>query len=329
MSRPAATGSAATAAIDSSAVAGETGVVIVCGPTAGGKSALALAIAERFGGVVINADALQVYRDLRIVTARPDDDAESRVPHRLYGFLDANARCSAGDWRDRALAEIRAAAANGRMPVVTGGTGLYLRALTTGLHRMPSVPADVRAALNARLERDGPAALHAELAENDPETAARLAPGDSQRIVRALEILQHTGRGQTDWQRGAAPDLPEGLRFLTILLAPPRDALYAACDARFLAMLDAGAEDEVRRFADARPPADCPLWKAVGVGPLHRHLAGEIGRDEMIELGQRDTRRYAKRQLTWARHQIIANIEFQEKYSEKIHDKIFSKISIF
>lgn len=307
----------------------DTPVVVICGPTASGKSALALAVAARFGGVVVNADSMQVYRDLRIVTARPGDDDLARAPHRLYGFLGVEEKCSAGRWRDLAIAEIRAAAADGRLPVVVGGTGLYLRALIAGLHQMPPVPATVRDALTARLVGEGSAALHADLAARDPETAARLDPGDRQRVVRALEVLNHTGRGLTDWQRGGPRDAPAGVRFLTILLDPPREALYAACNRRFLDMLAAGALDEVAAFEAARPPADCPLWKAVGVAPLSRHLAGEIGCDRLVELGQRDTRRYAKRQVTWFRHQIIAEMTIQKKFSEIHTDKIFSKISNF
>jgi tRNA dimethylallyltransferase len=306
----------------------ERPVVVVGGPTAGGKSALALAIAEEFGGTVINADSMQVYRDLPILTAQPDPETLSRAPHKLYGVLDAADKCSAGRWRDLAVAEIEAASDAGRVPIVTGGTGLYLRALVSGLHRMPAVPAELRDGLNARLAAEGPAALHAELARDDPETAARLLPSDSQRIVRALEILVHTGRGQSDWQRGAEAEKPAGLRFLTITLLPPRETLYEACNARFADMLDAGAEDELRRFSATAPP-DCPLWKAVGVDPVRRHLAGEIDRDEMIDLGRRDTRRYAKRQLTWLRHQIVTDLPVAEKFSEIRMPEIFSKISIF
>ncbi len=306
----------------------ERPVVVVGGPTAGGKSALSLAIAEKFGGTVINADSMQVYRDLPILTAQPGPETLSRAPHRLYGLLEADDKCSAGRWRDLAVAEIGAASDAGRVPIVVGGTGLYLRALISGLHRMPAVPAEVRARLNARLASEGAPALHAELLRDDPETAERLLPSDSQRIVRALEILVHTGRGQTAWQRGAEAEKPAELRFFTITLLPPRETLYDACNRRFAEMLDAGAEDELRRFS-ANAPADSPLWKAVGVDPVRRHLAGEIAREEMTELGRRDTRRYAKRQLTWLRHQIITDLAVLEKFSEIDEDIIFSKISTF
>ncbi|MEX2453212.1 MAG: tRNA (adenosine(37)-N6)-dimethylallyltransferase MiaA, partial [Rhodospirillaceae bacterium] len=304
-------------------------VILVGAPTAAGKSGLALAIAERFGGTVVNADSMQVYRDLEIVTARPGAAELARVPHRLYGVLDADQPCSAGRWREMALGEIAAATAAGHVPVLVGGTGLYLRALKTGLHPMPAVPGAVRTALNARLAAEGAPALHRDLAARDPETAARLAPGDSQRIVRALEILDHTGRGQSAWQAGRTAGAPPSLRFLTLLLTPPRDELYAACDARFARMLDAGAEAEVARFAGRPGAAESPLMKAVGVAPIRARLAGEIDRDRMMELGRRDTRRYAKRQLTWFRNQIVADLILETKLSENNGDEIFSFISNF
>ena len=304
-------------------------VIVVGGPTAGGKSALALDLAERFDGTIVNADSMQVYRDLDILTARPGAGETGRVPHRLYGFLGADERCSAGRWRDLALREIRKVQAAGRTPIVVGGTGLYLRSLMSGLSPVPQVPRDVRAELEALLEAEGPAALHAVLTERDPETAARLEPGDSQRIVRALEVVLHTGRGITDWQKEGNEGVPEDLRFLTVLLSPLREALYEACDARFETMISRGAVEEVERLIGLAPGADSPLWKAVGVPPIRAMLAGEIDRARMAELGRRDTRRYAKRQLTWFRHQIVADMEIETKYSEINKDQIFSEISIF
>lgn len=304
-------------------------VVVVGGPTASGKSALALAIAEEFGGTVINADSMQVYRDLSILTARPQGPEFDRVPHRLYGILGAGERCSAGRWRSLAEAEIREATAKGRLPVLAGGTGLYLRALMSGLHDMPDVPAEVREGLNARVAAEGAPALHAELAARDPETAARLRPGDSQRVVRALEVLDHTGRGLAAWQAASQAEGAAGLRFLTILLAPPRDALYAACDARFARMLADGAEDEVARFLQTPGATEGPLAKAVGVGPIRAYLSREIGYERMVELGTRDTRRYAKRQLTWFRRQFVSNLTIETKFSEIKLPEIFSFIRSF
>ena len=258
--------------------------------------------------MVINADSLQLYRDLPILTARPGAAEEARVPHRLYGLLASDERRSAGEWRTMALAEIDACAAAGRLPVIVGGSGLYLSALLDGLHRIPPVPRAVRAGLRGRLEAEGPRALHAELAARDPGTAGRIAPGDSQRIVRALEVLSHTGRGLAAWQEAAAREAAPGGAFFTIAVMPPRDVLYAACERRFRGMLAAGAVAEVEAFIAAGPPDGCPLWKAVGVRPIAGLLEGAISEDEMIGLAGRDTRRYAKRQVTWFRNRFGADL---------------------
>ena len=275
--------------------------MVVGGPTASGKSVLALAVAEKFGGTVINADSMQIYRDLEILTARPDAAALRRAPHRLYGVLEADEQCTAGRWRRMALPELLDA----RVPVVVGGTGLYLRALVDGLDEIPEVPNAVRRRLEERLAAEGPAALHRELELRDPETARRLAPGDRQRVARALEVLNHTGRGLAHWQTG---DAAAGeFRFFTIVVMPDRERLFAACDARFRRMVEAGAIEEIRRLADRSGAVGSPLWKAVGAEPIRKFLEGSISRDEMFERAQRDTRRYAKRQITWFRNQVAAD----------------------
>ena len=301
-------------------------MLIIAGPTASGKSSLALAAAREFDGVVINADSMQVYRELRVLTARPSPEDEARAPHRLYGVLPAAERCSAGRWRDMALAEITAAHEAGRLPVVCGGTGLYLRALTDGLSPMPEVAAEIRTFFGARLDREGVAALHAELAVLDPDTAARLKPGDSQRILRALEVLEATGQSLAEWQAGPAEGPPGNLRFATILLAPPRDALYAACDARLAAMLEAGALDEVRQLAAMKLDPALPAMKALGVREFGIHLAGEAEIEWALDAAQMMTRRYAKRQTTWFKNQIVADMVLQTQYSESLTPKIFSFI---
>lgn len=297
-------------------------VLIVAGPTASGKSALAMAVAERFGGVVINADSMQVYRELRILTARPSAEDEARVPHRLYGVLSARETCSAGRWRDMALAEIRAALDRGRFPVVCGGTGLYLKALTEGLSPTPEVPARIRADVRRRLAARGAPALHRELADRDPAMAARLQPGDGQRIARALEILEATGRSLADWQAEPADGPPPGLRFATVLLMPPRDAVYTACDRRLEAMVEAGALDEVRHVVALGLDPALPAMKALGVPELARHVAGVCDLETAVAAAQQATRRYAKRQMTWLRHQIVADIAIEEQFSERLLDGI-------
>jgi tRNA dimethylallyltransferase len=278
--------------------------VLIAGPTASGKSALALAVAEATGGVVINTDSMQVYRDLRIITARPTPEEEARVPHRLYGHCDAAVNCSAGSWvvdAEKALAEARA---QSRLPIFTGGTGLYFKALTQGLSAVPPVPAAVRDDVRARLLRDGVEALHAELTRRDPEAGQRLKPRDQVRIARALEVVEATGRPLKDWHSdGLPPLLPAGDN-VALFLAPERKELYARIDRRFVTMLEAGALEEVAALAERRHDTLVPAQKAHGGPALIRHHSGVITQEAAIGVGQADTRRYAKRQFTWFRHQL-------------------------
>jgi tRNA dimethylallyltransferase len=279
-------------------------VVLIAGPTASGKSALALELAQRTGGVVINADSMQVYRDLRVITARPTRDEDAMVPHRLYGHVDAAVNFSAGAWVGDAALVLAETHAQGRLAIFAGGSGLYFKALTRGLSAVPPIPPDVREAVRARLERDGVEALHAELAQRDPVSAERLKPRDRTRIARALEVVESTGRSLTDWHRdGLPPLLPPGT-FSALFLEPDRDALYARIDARFDAMLTAGALEEVAALAARQLDPLLPAMKAHGVPALIRHLKGEITQVEAAEIGRADTRHYAKRQFTWFRHQL-------------------------
>ena len=278
--------------------------MLIAGPTASGKSALALALAERTRGVIINTDSMQVYRDLRIITARPTVDEEARVPHRLYGHVDAAVNFSAGSWVKDATAALAEARAQNRLPIFTGGSGLYFKALTRGLSAVPPVPSGVREGVRARLEQHGVEALHAELSQRDPLSAERLKPRDRTRIARALEVLEATGRSLTDWHRdGLPPLLPPG-QFRALFLAPERDALYARIDARFDAMLETGALQEVASLGARHLDPLLPAMKAHGVPALLRHLAGEITLRQAAEIGRADTRHYAKRQFTWFRHQL-------------------------
>ena len=278
--------------------------VLIAGPTASGKSALALALARKSGGVIINADSMQVYRDLCVLTARPSAEEETEVPHRLYGHVDAAVNFSAGSWvgdAARVLAEVRA---QQRPPIFVGGSGLYFKALTRGLSAVPPIPGEIREAVRARLDRDGVEALHAELARRDRAYAERLEPRDRSRIARALEVIEATGRSLLDWHREALPPLLAPGTFRALFLAPERDALYARIDARFETMLQHGALEEVARLAARKLDPLLPAMKAHGVPALIRHLEGEIGREEASEIGRADTRHYAKRQFTWFRHQL-------------------------
>jgi tRNA dimethylallyltransferase len=278
--------------------------VLIAGPTASGKSALALELAQKTGGIVINTDSMQVYRDLRIITARPTPAEEADVPHRLYGHVDAAVNFSAGAWVADAAKMLAEARAEQRLPIFVGGSGLYFKALTRGLSAVPPIAAEVRDGVRARLERDGVEALHAELARRDSISAERLKPRDRTRIARALEVVEATGRSLTDWHReGLPPLLPPG-DFRALFLVPERDQLYVRIDARFDAMLGLGALEEVAALASRKLDPLLPAMKAHGVPALIRHLKGEITREEAAEIGRADTRHYAKRQFTWFRHQL-------------------------
>jgi tRNA dimethylallyltransferase len=278
--------------------------VLIAGPTASGKSALALLLAEQTGGIIINTDSMQVYRDLCVITARPTPEEEARVPHCLYGHVDASVNYSAGSYVTDAASVLAEARREGRRPIFIGGTGLYFKALTRGLSAVPPVPDEIRDAVRARLERDGVEALHAELARRDPEAGARLKPRDRTRVARAIEVIEATGRPLADWHReGQPPLLAEG-GYQALFLAPDRDTLYARIDARFDAMLTKGALEEVERLAARRLDPLLPAMKAHGVPALIRYLRGEITRDEAATIGKADTRHYAKRQFTWFRHQL-------------------------
>lgn len=305
-------------------------VIVIAGPTASGKSALAVDLAERHSGVVINADSMQVYRGLEILTSAPDAAMRARAPHRLFGVFNPDQQCSAGEWRDMAMAEIQTAHATGQVPIVVGGTGLYLRTLMAGIAQMPPIPTDIRDDVRASLARDGSVALYRRLRQVDPHSAGRLSAHDGQRICRALEVLEATGRTLTDWQRdGSRPIDLEGLSFLTILLIPPREELYPACDARFCGMLVEGALEEVRHLSELALDPALPAMKALGVPHLLEYLNGEQTLDEARRLGQQATRNYVKRQLTWFSRQIVADIVLESQYNESYLDKIFPKISEF
>jgi tRNA dimethylallyltransferase len=278
--------------------------ILLAGPTASGKSALALRLAGKLNGAVVNADSMQVYRDLRIITARPTPDEEARVPHRLYGHVDAAENYSVGRWCVDAQAAIAEAQGAGRLPILVGGTGLYFKSLLQGLAAVPPIPADIRAAIRGRLAREGAAPLHAELMQRDPATAQRLMPNDRSRISRALEVVLATGRTLSDWHREGMPPGIDAARAIKVFLDVDRAELYHRIEARYDAMVGSGTLDEVRRLAARNLDPSLPAMKAHGVPWLIRHLRGEITLEEAAEGGKRDTRRYTKRQATWFRNQL-------------------------
>jgi len=314
--------------------------VIVTGPTASGKSGLASRLAEAFDGVIINADSMQVYRELAILTARPGMAAMRSISHRLYGVLPGGEPCSAGRWRVMALAEIAAAHADGKLPIVVGGTGLYLRALVEGLSPAPEVPEATRAEAKALHGDLGGEKFHALLATRDPAMAARLHPNDTQRLLRAWEVMAASGRSLAEWQTlGQAGDGGAGwaktpaLDGFWLICKPPRRDLYAACDARFLTMIDDGALDEVRALGALDLDPGLPIMKALGVRELSAHLSGELSLEDAVTQAQQATRNYAKRQMTWMRTQLPSlargpAMHF-EQLSESLCVNIFSEIRRF
>jgi len=278
--------------------------VLIAGPTASGKSALALELAQAFGGEIINADSMQVYRDLRVLTARPSAEEEARAPHHLYGHRDAAENCSVGTWLAdvaQALARVRD---QKRLPIVVGGTGLYFRALTRGLAKIPPTPEPIRAAVRAQLDAVGPEALHAVLKARDPASAERLRPRDHVRITRALEVLEATGRPISQWQQTNLPPALAPDDAIAIFLAPERERLYSRINQRFHDMMDQGAPDEARALLARALDPTLPAMKAHGMPWFARHFAGEISREALVAGAQADTRHYAKRQMTWFRHQL-------------------------
>lgn len=279
--------------------------LLIMGPTASGKSALALAAAQALGGEIVNADSMQVYRDFRILTARPTLEEEARAPHHLYGHIDAGELYSVGRWLSDALAAIATITARGATPIIVGGTGLYFKALTEGLADIPAADPETREALRARAAAEGAPALHAELARRDPATAARLEPNDAPRILRALEVLETTGESISALHASTKAPLARD-QWAGVALTPPREALYTAIDRRFEVMLEAGALEEVRAFAARDLDPALPAMKAHGAPALMAHLRGEMSLADAAEIGQRDTRRYAKRQFTWIAGQMPA-----------------------
>ena len=278
-------------------------VLIIGGPTASGKSGLAVAVAEARSGVVINGDLMQVYRGLPLLTAQPSPADQIKVPHRLYAVLPPAEICSAAHWRDLALAEIRRAQEEDKAPIIVGGTGFYLKTLLQGISPIPDIPPAFRAEAAALQKELGNPRFHQELAKRDPATAAKLDPLNTQRLVRAWEVLLATGKSLAEWQAVPRVGPPEDLRFLTVILQPPRALLYAACNNRFEDMIEKGALEEVQQF-HKQAPADTALSKALGYPELLAHLAEKTSLAEAIKLAQQSTRNYAKRQTTWFRHQI-------------------------
>jgi tRNA dimethylallyltransferase len=282
-------------------------VVLIAGPTASGKSAVALKLAEVGKGTIINADALQVYRELKILSARPTPEEERRVPHRLYGMVPASEPYSVGIWLEAAREAIEKTWRQGQVPIITGGTGLYFKALEDGLVRLPAIPPAVRGHWRERLKREGSGALHAELVRLSRAEAERLRPSDGQRIVRALEVIETTGRTLSGWHESAqSKGFLAETKVLRLYLSPPREELYERINERFDRMIEAGALSEVEALLRIELDPALPAMKATGISELALALSGQVTLEEACRIAKRNSRHYAKRQLTWARRHMIS-----------------------
>ena len=277
--------------------------ILIAGPTASGKSALAMALAEQIGGGIINADVMQSYREVRILSARPSPGDEKRIPHHLYGYQNAQDDVSVADWLETALAAVTACKVAERVPVVVGGASLYITCFDQGLAQIPPIPPGIRASVRKRIESEGVDVCYAMLEKADPRLAKRIAPKDKQRIARGLEVFEATGKPLTGWQEETHNE-PPARNYLRLLLEPERALVYQRCEQRFDAMMSEGALEEVIGLRDARGDIHPALKRIHGVTPLLSHLRGEIPLAKAISAAKQHTRNYAKRQTTWARHRL-------------------------
>ncbi|MEM8743444.1 MAG: tRNA (adenosine(37)-N6)-dimethylallyltransferase MiaA [Pseudomonadota bacterium] len=302
--------------------------ILIAGPTASGKSDAALALAEKLDGIVINADSKQVYRDLRVLSARPSAEDEARAPHALYGFVPSETAYSVGQWLEDVARAISQAQAEGRTPIIAGGSGLYFKALLEGLSPVPDIPEGVRTRWRDAANTNTPAELHDLLRERDPGMADQLRPSDPQRIVRALEVVDATGQSLAEWQQKSGSPILDADEAARIFVTRPREELYARINARFDTMLSHGALEEVEALVAKDLDPDLPVMRAHGVRPLMQVLSGATTREEAIEQVKTETRRYAKRQETWAKSNMISWKRIEKKDSESFASNIFSFIDV-
>ena len=295
-------------------------LALIAGPTASGKSALAMALAELTPSVIINADSMQVYRDLRIVTARPSFEEEARAPHRLFGYIDGVGACSAARWAADAKAAIAGAHDAGRLPILVGGTGLYIRTLLDGIAPVPTIDPAVRNEVRAMAVADAYAALQ----HDDAEAAARLAPADAARVMRALEVVRSTGKPLSDWQGACEGGIADQVRLAPMILLPPRDWLAERCDARFEMMFEQGQAEVAALMAQALDPA-LPVMRAIGVPELAAYLRQDLGESDAIAAGKLATRQYAKRQYTWFRRQLP---DIWPRHAESLNNEMINDLAI-
>jgi tRNA dimethylallyltransferase len=303
-------------------------VIIIGGPTASGKSATALEIAEKHNGVIINADSIQLYKDLPLLTAHPDAAELSAAPHKLYGFMPADQKTDAQEWRNMAIKECHAAHENGQCPILVGGTGFYLKTMIEGLSPVPSSPADIREKVTAHMNEVGVEAFSKELVEKDPKIVGKVDLNNPMRLMRAAEVLEATGKSIVDWQSLPKSGAPKGLKFYSIFIIPERARLHDRCNRRFHMMIEEGAIDQVKDFNERtgawRNPQNFPVTRAIGYTHISDYLSGTVAIDDAIEKSQAETRQYAKRQITWFNNQIKPNA-----YIENPKDGIPADLSDF
>jgi tRNA dimethylallyltransferase len=303
-------------------------ILVSAGPTASGKSGFALKVAEKYNGVIINCDSMQVYRELRIITARPSSADERDISHKLYGVVSVEGSFSVGIWRNMAIAEIEACWQTGKLPIVTGGTGLYIKALMEGLTEIPKVSSKIREKVIARHNKIGVDAFHKELKEFDPISAERLNKSDSQRVIRAFEVYVATERSLSDWHKQKPTAEPLSAHYQSIIFEPPRGALYVKCEDRLDWMVKNGALDEVRDLMNANLDPGCPPMKALGVPEIIAYLNSDLTLEEALNVAKQSTRHYVKRQMTWFRNQIVQDYGINAQYSESLLSDIFSNITL-
>ncbi len=290
--------------------------IIIAGPTASGKSGLGLEVAKQLGGVIINADSLQVYNGLPILTAQPLPQERERIPHRLYGALAPDDLCNAQRWQKLALQEMEMAAKEKKTPIILGGTGLYIKALVSGFSPIPETGPEIRIHLTQMIASVGNTAFHQKLAEVDPVSAEKIPVGNTQRLIRAMEVFESSGKPLSFWH-AQAPVPVVGWHFHVVTLMSPRDVLYSRCDQRFGQMIELGVLEEVKKFENENPNP-CALKSALGYKPLLDYLKGALTRQEAIKQSQQDTRNYAKRQVTWFRHQLKSDLVLEQVTADSV-----------
>jgi tRNA dimethylallyltransferase len=295
--------------------------VLIAGPTASGKSAVAARLARDFGGAVINADSMQVYRELRLLSARPSEEEMQGAPHFLYGFVSVAETYSVAKWLDAVRTALSVCASQGLRPIVTGGTGLYFSALTQGLAPVPEIHAQLRVEVRERLDAIGPERFHAELAARDPVMAARIPPADAHRLIRAYEVIEATGVSLAEWQEVKGEAVLDGAG-LAVVLKPNREWLYHRIDHRFDLMMGQGALREVEALNAMNLAPDLPALRALGVPQLSAHLRGELSLEAAVEQAKTQSRRYAKRQMTWFRHQMPNWPVIEDQESERLYQRL-------